>query len=339
MRKTCLVSIALLAAACSSEEPQELESGLNVLDIDPFRLTVSGISSGGYMANQFHLAYGDRVQGAAILAAGPYDCARGSLGIALSECMATPEQKPDATALLERAIERVDERDLAPLSTLYRDRVWLFRGTQDTTIGEPVFDGLVDFYSNLVNEDNLQVVDDIDTAHLFPTEDFGVACDTSEAPYLGNCDYDAAGALLEHLYGEMREVDSAAGGTLTEFNQHEAAGSYADTLAETGYLYIPDECRDGEACSVHISFHGCNQQAEAIGEDFVRNSGLNRWADSNRLVILYPQVSASKVMPMNPQACWDWWGYTGEDYATIDGQQIQAVIRMVNKIAGVQMAD
>ncbi|MGX5915125.1 extracellular catalytic domain type 2 short-chain-length polyhydroxyalkanoate depolymerase [Aliidiomarina sp. Khilg15.8] len=339
MRKAYLAGVVVLAAACSDEPPRELESGLNVLNVDPFSLTVSGISSGGYMAHQFHLAYGDRVHGAAMLASGPYDCARGSLGIALTECMGTPERKPDATALLQRALERVKARDLAPLSTVYRDRVWLFRGSQDTTIGKPVFDGLVDFYNQVTMTQNIEVVTDIDAAHVFPTEDFGVVCDTSESPYLGQCDFDASGALLRHLYGELHDVDPKTGGTLTSFDQHEAAGSYADTLAETGYLYIPDECRDGAACSIHISFHGCNQQAEAVGEAYVRNSGLNRWADTNRLVILYPQVTASKVLPMNPQACWDWWGYSGTEYATIDGQQIQAVIRMVNKIAGVQMAD
>jgi pimeloyl-ACP methyl ester carboxylesterase len=339
MRTLYLAAVVPLLAACADEPPAELKSGLNVLNVDPFSLTVSGISSGGYMAHQFHLAYGDRVHGAAILAAGPYDCARGSLGIALSECMGTPEKKPDATALLERALARVDERDLAPLSTLYRDQVWLFRGSQDTTIGAPVFDGLVDFYSSITAKENLEVVTDVAAAHVFPTDGFGVACDTSEAPYIGDCGFDAAGNLLGHLYGELQEPATRAKGTLTSFDQHEAAGSYADTLADTGYLYIPDECRDGEACSVHISFHGCNQQAEAIGEDFARNTGLNRWADTNRLVVLYPQVAASKVMPMNPQACWDWWGYSGDEYATIDGQQIQAVIRMVNKIAGVQMDD
>lgn len=340
MRKAYLaVPLVLAAAACSDEPPRELESGLNVLNVDPFSLTVSGISSGGYMAHQFHLAYGDRVHGAAMLASGPYDCARGSLGVAMTECMGTPEQKPDVTALLELAIQRVDARELAPLSTLYRDRVWLFRGTQDTTIGKPVFDGLVDFYNEVTMAQNIEVVTDVDAAHLFPTDGYGVACDSSESPYLGKCNFDAAEALLRHLYGELHDADPDAGGTLTSFNQQEAAGPYASTLAETGYLYIPDECRDGEACSMHISFHGCNQQADAIGEAYVGNNGLNRWADTNRLVILYPQVAASTVLPMNPQACWDWWGYSNADYATIDGEQIQAVIRMVNKVAGVQVTD
>ena len=30
-------------------------------------------------------------------------------------------------------------------------------------------------------------------------------------------------------------------------------------------------------------------------------------------------------MPLNPQGCWDWWGYASSDYANRDGAQIAAV--------------
>jgi poly(3-hydroxybutyrate) depolymerase len=44
-------------------------------------VTVSGISSGGYMAVQFQVAFSKLVKGAGILAAGPYDCAEGASGV------------------------------------------------------------------------------------------------------------------------------------------------------------------------------------------------------------------------------------------------------------------
>jgi len=37
--------------------------------------TVSGISAGAYMANQFHVAFSSTVKGAGIVAGGPYICA------------------------------------------------------------------------------------------------------------------------------------------------------------------------------------------------------------------------------------------------------------------------
>ena len=63
---------------------------------------------------------------------------------------------------------------------------------------------------------------------------------------------------------------------------------------------------------------------------FIEGSGFARWADTNRLVILFPQVEASIL---NPKACWDWWGYTGKDFLTKDAPQIAAIWRMVERLA------
>ncbi len=37
-------------------------------------------------------------------------------------------------------------------------------------------------------------------------------------------------------------------------------------------------------------------------------------------------------MPLNPQGCWDWWGYTGSDYATQNGLQIRAVKQIAESL-------
>ena len=63
---------------------------------------------------------------------------------------------------------------------------------------------------------------------------------------------------------------------------------------------------------------------------FIEGSGFARWADTNRLVILFPQVEASVL---NPKACWDWWGYTGKNFLTKDAPQIAALWRMVERLA------
>ena len=68
---------------------------------------------------------------------------------------------------------------------------------------------------------------------------------------------------------------------------------------------------------------------------FVEGSGFARWADANRLVILFPQVSASVL---NPKGCWDWWGYTGNDYLTKNAPQIAAIWRMVDILFAFQQA-
>jgi poly(3-hydroxybutyrate) depolymerase len=45
--------------------------------VDPSSVSVSGLSSGGFMASQLGIAYSDVFQtGFGVFAAGPYDCAR-----------------------------------------------------------------------------------------------------------------------------------------------------------------------------------------------------------------------------------------------------------------------
>jgi len=83
-----------------------------------------------------------------------------------------------------------------------------------------------------------------------------------------------------------------------------------------------------------VFFHGCSQSSELVGDAVVRGAGFNEWADSNRLLVLYPQVKASKLAPMNPLGCFDWWGYTDDRYATRDGLQVRAVKVLMETLAG-----
>ena len=93
-------------------------------------------------------------------------------------------------------------------------------------------------------------------------------------------------------------------------------------LADVGFVYVPKSCAAGETCGLHIALHGCQQNADAVGESFARDAGYNRWADARHLVVLYPQTRASYA-PLNPKACWDWWGYSGTDYDTQQGVQLR----------------
>jgi hypothetical protein len=38
--------------------------------------------------------------------------------------------------------------------------------------------------------------------------------------------------------------------------------------------------------------------------------------------------------PLNPNGCWDWWGYTGDTYATQAGPQMAAVKAMIEDLLG-----
>jgi len=49
--------------------------------------------------------------------------------------------------------------------------------------------------------------------------------------------------------------------------------------------------------------------------------------------VLFPQIEPSYV-PLNPNGCWDWWGYEGDDYALRAGAQIAAVRAMIDALRG-----
>jgi poly(3-hydroxybutyrate) depolymerase len=66
----------------------------------------------------------------------------------------------------------------------------------------------------------------------------------------------------------------------------------------------------------------------------VREAGYNRWAESNGLIVLYPQaIKRYSPSVFNPRGCWDWWGYTGATYHTQAGPQIRAVKAMLDRLS------
>lgn len=285
--------------------------------------TVSGLSSGAYMAGQYHLAFSDEVKGAALIAGGPWGCANSDLVTALSHCMAKPGAAPDEKRMQTELQQAARSNQIAPLSHIKGAPVYLLHGTKDQTVSSVVHQALVRQYqqlgANLVNDDTHPF------AHHWPTVNYGSDCQGSEPPYLAACQFDTAGALLKTLYGELKPAAPSMSGSLYPVNQASLAGAHANTLAKTGYVYVPTACAEGASCRLHIAFHGCKQNAELVQDSFTKHSGLNEYADTNQLVILYPQTKATMPTPLNPNACWDWWGYSGGNPTSRDAPQLQAV--------------
>jgi poly(3-hydroxybutyrate) depolymerase len=297
-------------------------------------ITVSGLSSGGYMAAQYHLAFSKQVQGAAIIAAGPVYCAANSLQTALTHCLNKVDSKPDVASAHRYLTAQQQAGAIDDLTNLKDDKVWLFHGTQDATVAAAVANALAEQYQGLVASANLRYVNDQAMAHHFPTTNTqGTDCLVSEAPFLGNCQYDAAGLLLAHLLPNLAPKASSASGTLHLISQHQLAVAAKGQLAETGYLYVPKSCSTGQSCKLHVSFHGCKQYAGAVGDAYAKGTGLNEYADTNQLVVLYPQTDKSAMAPFNPNGCWDWWGYSGENYATKQGPQMAAIKQLIDALS------
>jgi poly(3-hydroxybutyrate) depolymerase len=341
VRTVAALGLLVLAACGRSEEPAAAEPPLPTLPIDPTTVTVSGISAGGYMAVQFHVAHSSLVQGAGILAAGPYLCAEGSIRHGLGRCMKGDEEIPTAR-LLEVTSQLALEDAIDPIAGLAGDRVWIFHGAGDSVVGAPVVDALEAYYQSLVDPRHVVRVEHPQAGHTFPASNAALpACALTEPPFVGHCDFEGARTLLEHLYGPLEPERAPDAAALTEFDQRPyAAAGGSKGLAERGWLYVPAACGPGKRppCRLHVIFHGCKQGGSFVGDQFVRLAGYLETAEANRLVLLFPQVEPS-FQPLNPNGCWDWWGYEGEAYATRAGPQVRAVRRMISDLLGEAPAD
>jgi len=332
---TWLAACALLAAVGAAQAADV--AALPSLKLDASRVAVAGLSSGAYMATQVQLAYPERFPAAALVAGGPYGCADGKLDVALSTCMkgAPPADVP---ALVEKARQRAKAGENGSLAALAKGKVYLLHGKGDALVAPSVAEAAASFYEKLRAADpalkNFKVHDDggRDFAHNLPIAAKGDDCDKSVSPYLGHCGFDAAGEIFAELFGKPAHAAGEAKGELRRFDQNAYKPDGADAfLADEGYVYLPPSCLAGKPCGLLVAFHGCKQNATAVGEAFVKDAGFNRWADVYGVAVLYPQTRAS-MAPLNPQACWDWWGYSGANYDTRQGVQLRWLVRAVEAL-------
>ncbi len=322
-----------------------LEAGdsLGSYTIDLDGITVSGVSSGGYMAQQFHVAHSELVRGAAILAGGPYYCAgKGypfNLWKTLSKCMKmfffwgppNVESSIEATRLAA-ARGAIDNPE-----NMNTDKVYLFSGTLDDNVPQPIMDTLYAYYQEFVDAENIVYVNNIPAAHAMITDDFGnTACHLMAEPYINDCNYDAAGELLQQLYGPLNPPIEWKADSLLTFNQSDFVDDpEAHSLNVVGHIYVPQSCVEGVNCRLHVAFHGCLQYEESIGDVFYTRTGYNEWAEANNIIVLYPQTTARTYLLLpwpNPAGCWDWWGYTNSDFHLQNGVQIAAVKAMIDRL-------
>ncbi len=352
----CLLLLLALCAGLASAAPEPLPA----LNVDIKESSLSGLSSGAFMTVQFQVAHSSIVKGVGVIAGGPYYCSQGGAIKATTQCSCTLDPTHTFCAVSASSANVptlvTDTRQFATQGLvdspdyLARQRVMIVAGNKDQTVPTPVSaTQLADYYQRLaVPVANINTVRLEQAGHTMPTVDYGQACSQSESPYLGKCQYDAAQAILSWIYGPLNPPAAGkASGKLVQFDQtryfSKGSSSLSSGLDTTGWAYIPAACSKGEACRVHVALHGCKQGQSYLplkpvtpgglyyGTTFVDHAGYNRWADNNHLVILYPQ--ATSVPGKNPNGCWDWWGYTDENFANRKGVQISAIRAMLDRLA------
>lgn len=307
---------------------------------------VSGLSSGAFMAGQFAVAYSSLVVGAALLAGGPYYCA-GEPGTgmftpyllnATTTCM-NPDKAgvapPDAAQLWERTQDFARDGLIDDVANLQRQAIYLFSGTNDRVVTTDVVDQTKAYFT-FASVARLRYRDNLPAGHGFVTDNEGNECAVTAPPYVNDCDVEVANEMMAFLYADLKPPAAQASGTILRFNQRPYINGRSG-MADDGYLYVPASCTQ-RSCRVHVAFHGCRQDAESVGDFFYGRTGYNAIADSNDIIVLYPQVQPSGFFPYNPQGCWDFWGYSSPDpflpdYFTRDGVQMRAVRAMLAQLA------
>ncbi|CAF2710932.1 unnamed protein product [Rotaria sp. Silwood2] len=122
--------------------------------------------------------------------------------------------------------------------------------------------------------------------------------------------------------------------------RRKAAKTRASSLSfdNEGFVYFPSACTRGQECSIHVALHGCKQGKAYVDDVFVRKAGYLEVAELNNLIVIFPQVRSSLLFPMNPMGCWDWWGYTKNNFATKNGPQMSGVKKMIDTVRMINRA-
>ena len=227
------------------------------------------------------------------------------------------------------------EKAIDPLAHLSRQRIYLFSGAEDKTVLPLVGAALKAFYAAFVAENNIRAQPNWPgVSHLFPTDSKPGRDCKSGAPFVSDCDYDAARMMLTHFYGDLQPRNPhPPADALVAFDQTRFATKDREArMATRGYVYVPRACAPGAPpCRLHVALHGCRQTAADVQQAFVAGAGYNEWADTNRIVVLYPQVD-EKYLSGNPNRCWDWFGYTGPDWLTKTAPQMRTIVAMIDHL-------
>jgi poly(3-hydroxybutyrate) depolymerase len=332
MRTVRLWAVAVAAAvtlAVGNAAPASSQAQAYSID----GVYVAGISSGAYMATQLHVAYSGKIRGAALFAGGAYYCAQGSVITAQLACMYAV-QDDQVDKLEQTASTWSSQGSIDPIGNLSGDPAYVYHGTNDGTVKASVSAGLTEFYRHF----GVNVLERTSepAGHAWISPRGPNPCTSSYTPYINNCGTNPEATLLAHLLGPVNPPNTGAHtGSLVPVDQNaQAPGGRASAISmdATGYAYVPASCAGGASCRLVITLHGCKQGHATIGNQFMDDAYLNEYADTNQLVVLYPQAIVTNGS--NPNGCWDWWGYTGANYAKRGAPQMATIMAMAAALGG-----
>lgn len=129
--------------------------------VDPQQVSISGLSSGAFMAQQVHVTYSDIFSAVGSVAGGPFFCEEGrgpyttpSDYFAFQEfydqCLKGVGMNSDKVAtFIAKAEELARAGQIAPLENLADDPVFIFHSPDDATVSIKSGEASLDFYSRI----------------------------------------------------------------------------------------------------------------------------------------------------------------------------------------------
>lgn len=152
-----------------------------------------------------------------------------------------------------------------------------------------------------------------------------------------NCGYNLAYYMLSTFSPsglKERELNHTQLGDFHAFNQSAFGNITESKMGDTGYIYIPHACKEGNYCQAVMFLHGCMQAAVWWKDTEARRTGLLEYAATNNLIVIFPQNNDMVYLDMGPDAdpvpfpqCWSAMG-TDDKYHP----QIQILHNMHNTL-------
>jgi hypothetical protein len=243
-------------------------------------VTVSGISSGGFMAAQLGVIYSDEISGVGTVAGGFYGCASdhfeqmhqlaesnfmndkalfllntfNPIHRAVNICMKAPTL---AIVNSDRAEAFADQKLIADTKNIKNQKVYIYQGQGDKVVSPKMQKQLKDFYLKMsVPEKNIQLSTS-KGGHNFPTDQKNLnACSEQGVPYISSCNKNVAGEILNFLVSPKLVRTKADIRNMHVISQKQ--DSRPDSISEYGYLVSSQKCLDNPAkCNLHVALHGC----------------------------------------------------------------------------------
>jgi poly(3-hydroxybutyrate) depolymerase len=335
MKRLHVVGWAVLLLASGISKPALAQVNLGSYNVNPNTVTVAGVSSGGFMAVQLQVAYSRSIFGTAVFAGGTYFCAQDNLFLWGNVC-STGIGVPVAS-LVSFTNSEARAGQIDPTSNIAGKPIYMFSGLFDTVVQQPTMDALHQYYQSFTTNSRITYNNFTGAQHSWVSPDALTACPVLAAPFINNCGIDPEKTFLTMFYGQLNARHSGGlGGNFIQFNQDQFCPNNncsSIDMDSTAWAFVPQSCAQKQACRLVVALHGCQGNQQAIGTTFIQSSGINEWADGNNIIVLYPQTIASFV-PANAAGCWDWWGYTGQNYALKSAPQMVAIMAEVNQITG-----